>query len=234
MGKSSFLEQNSLSKIVKFPIVLFTNRITNPLVRAMNKDAACLVKTAVNCPYGNFVTLEIPAEKLKSEQALRLLRSWSYDNWLYYDRRAAKEFVLGNLTEAVMFWCKAFMELEKSDIDDPRLLATLDNLVDVHLALRDIEAAEGFAERNLALNKILFGATNVGVMDCHNKLGKIYYQRQRYADARREIAESERIAKKLGSRSSIDQDISKRITIDFAPPALNQGSTNSISSSVEV
>lgn len=187
----------------------------------MNKDTNCLVKTAIKCQHGNFVTLEIPAEKLNSEQAVRLLRSWSYDNWLYYDRKAAKEFVAGNLRQSVLLWCKAFVELEKSATDDPRLLATLDNLIEAHLAMRDIEAAEEFAERNLHLNKILFGTTHLNVMNCHNKLGKIYYQRQRYGDARREIEESERIAKKLGFGGSINQDISKRITIDFSPPALN-------------
>ena len=187
----------------------------------MNTDTNCLVKTAVKCQHGNFVTLEIPADKLHSEQSIRLLRYWSYDNWLYYDRKAAKEFVAGNLKQSVMLWCKAFVELEKAAIDDPRLLATLDNLVEAHLAMRDIEVAEEFAERNLHLNQILFGTTHLNVMNCHNKLGRIYYQRQRYGDARREIEESERIAKQLGLGGSIRQDISKRITIDFSPPALN-------------
>lgn len=187
----------------------------------MNKDATCLVKSAIKCRYGNFVSLEIPATKLNSEQASRLLRSWSYDNWIYYDRRAAKEFVDGNLRQSVVLWCKAFMELENSGIDDPRLLATLDNLVDVHLALRDIEAAEEFAERNLRLHTIVFGVTHVNVMHCHNKLGKIYYLRQRYGDARREIEESERIAKELRFSGLNDSDTPRQIAREFKPPAVN-------------
>lgn len=227
VGKTSNRFWLSLSNFIEFTIVPFTNQLTPP-GHIMNRIFACLVKTAVTSQLGNFFSLEIPMDKIQTEEAVLLLRSWSYDNWLYYDRRAAKEFIAGNLNEAVLLWCKAFMELGKSELDDPRLHVTLENLVDAHLALKDLKAAEEFAERSLMLNKTVFGADSANTMNCHSKLGQIYYRRQRYTDARKAIEECERIANKLGPGHSVNPEFVKRTTSVLAPPKLNRGPSNII------
>lgn len=108
----------------------------------------------------------------------------------------------GNFERAAALCLKAFSMLKSAPYTDPRVEATIDNLVECYQKLQKHKEAEVYCLRALEVKRRLYGQLNSRVATCLNKLGGIYYLSNQYEKVETCCLEAEKIYVALRGNNS--------------------------------